>query len=76
MEVGSLPKAAPSCLLALVEGLAGVVSDGGRVQSWTTEDLGARWLLVAGMPGGGHQLAWEPHRHHWSGRCGGVAAEP
>lgn len=75
-EADSLPKAAPNCQLAQEEGLAEVVFDGDQVQSWTTEDLGGQWLLVAGMPGDGRQLAWEPHRRRWSGRCGGVAAGP
>lgn len=56
-EAGSLPKAAPSCRLVQEEGLAEVGFAGDRVPSWTTEDLVARWLLGAGMPGDGHQLA-------------------
>lgn len=63
VEAGSLRKAAPSCRLVQEEGLAEVGSAGDQVPSWTTEDLGVLWLLGAGMPGDGHQLAWEPHRH-------------
>lgn len=61
-EAGSLPKAAPSCRLVQEEDLAEVGSAGDQVPSWTTGDLGVRWLLGAGMPGDGHQLAWEPHQ--------------
>jgi hypothetical protein len=75
-EADSLPKAAPSYRLAQEEDLVEAVSDGAQVQSLTTEDLGARWPLVAGMPGDGHQSALEPHRHRWFGRCGGAANEP
>lgn len=61
-EAGSLPKAAPSCLQVQEEDLAEVGFAGAQVPSWTTEDLGVRWLPGVDMPVDGHQLAWEPHR--------------
>lgn len=54
-EVGSLPKAAPSCPLVPEEVRAGVGFAGDRVPSSTIVDLGVQWLLGAGMPEGGHQ---------------------